>query len=611
MSSAGLPINTSVIVDIADAVGEPPVNLGLEYLGKCARASEFLGSPSDAASLALSSSTTLVTKNPSSSSNVSTVILNGIMDARNHVFDMMNRIATLYSSPQSANFTLPSNPFLKISALNSRRVSGGNISLSDSDAQSIGNDITFCLNLIRKQSRLGVASIPQSQDVVQLSSVEMSLRGFGGSGDNAVSLLSFVPAAVAGAGGPVSENSNIFSPLLSPLDFKNRIPKILFISSYSPSGRVEGSVVAWKRVPDASGYIIKRRDIFTSEEVSFSFSNDDISSKYVQIEDYVKSWILGFYDTVNPESIFAFLDSTTKSDAYYQYTVQCYQISKQPNDSIFNVGSTIANLTSVQKDSIRSMIVSFANSGSVSTTSVSPYPFLSEFFLGSSQYDWLLAGLNVRQSISRGDDADSTRKYSYLTADLLFIFQQMDRQKFVVPNNFNDIIANVQSSIVQFGISQVVQEIILETGISFFLGGGQSSILGLNASRFTSTRGNQILTTISSAIDPETATLDLDSLASNLSILLNMSDASFVSSLATGLSKVPSQAQSTPSEFSIPANFNEAPQTAALNSSDRFLSSLGSSNSHIVDLTTFDGISDMIRTIRIFSDIGLSKVAPT
>ena len=613
-SKGTLALNESTSVrnvrNIADAIGVPPADLGLTYLGNCARAAALLGNPSDAAARAMAGPQTVGTVSIGGFSSAafaaaiaSDLVRNGAMDARNRVFDVMNRVNAFCSRATNAGFIPPDNPFLEISRLSKSRAAGMELVVDVTTARSIELNIGAYLDLIRAEAE-GKINLGGTANSVQLSSVSISFEGYGGSGNPAVDLLSFVPDADA-------IKANRAAQALSVLDFRKRTPKALFSVSYNVGGFSSGNVVGWRRVPDASGYILKRRNVFTSEETSFTFSNDELRSKYDQVIDYVKSWVLCFYDTIDPGSIFAVLDSTLQPNAYYVYRVQCYQITNQLKGSVFSVDSTAVNMTGVQRDSVRERMRQFASQASSSPDAVSPYPFLAESMLGNSQYDWLLAGTNVRASIGRGDDRSLTRQYSYLAGQLEFVFSQMDRQLFVVPNNVNEIVGNINSEIGQFGVTQVIQEILQETGITFFFN-GRDSIEDVHFDR-VGTIGvgdSGIVSTVAAAIDPETATLDLRSLASNMSVLLGTTTPDFSTKILqpAGSSPVP-RIQSVPTEITVPVEFNSVNDGRA-EDPVQFLSALGDIDTDVADLTTFDGISKMIRTIRIFSDLGPNRGAP-
>jgi hypothetical protein len=233
------------------------------------------------------------------------------------------------------------------------------------------------------------------------------------------------------------------------------------------------------------------------------------------------------------------------------------------------------------------------------TEAVSPWPAFAQVLYGNSNYDWLLAAANVRASINRLDDTATTRKYSYLIAESTFLFQQADAGSLVMPSDMNDIITNISTAITKYGVSQVIQNLLDETCISYYYEGRDPQSDPHFTTSATSQNSN-LFNIIASTIDSDTATLDLKSLISNMSQLTRMSLSS-----ATSTSKNTSTSNASPSEISVSATGSSTNAQKA--ESQQFINELGDLRDATIDLQTFDGISKLMRTIRIISDYGPNR----
>jgi hypothetical protein len=181
----------------------------------------------------------------------------------------------------------------------------------------------------------------------------------------------------------------------------------------------------------------------------------------------------------------------------------------------------------------------------------------------------------------------------------------MDDDMFFVPKNIGDIIANVENGIMTFGVTQIIKEILQETGTLYHLE-GKDAKEDTHFDRLDeeSIMSSGVLKTVIGAIDPETATLDLNSLSSNLSSLLSK-NVSVDDSLS---SSAKSTSVSHPQEIVVPSDTNIISERRS-EDEIQFLQNVDNID-EIIDLTTFDGLSKFMRTVRIFSDIGPGRGAP-
>lgn len=489
-SAAG---NVDVIRDIADAIHTVPPVIDRKYLEKCQRAASYLKNVSNLEGRGTLSKPIV----PEDDSNDH--LRNLVFAARNSVFDA---VAEFDEILPSINLFIPNaapaieNPFAQISLLNAQRIGQEPINISDDEAADLVDSLGIFLTAVDSKNAQGFSD----QDLAHLSSVSISFEGFGGSGDSSLDLIQFVPDTTQVA-------QQKFDESLSIGDFSLRIPKIVFVIDYSPDGQLRGSIVAWRKVPDAAGYIVKRRNIFDGNEQTYTLTNENVQSSYVAIKEYVTTWALGFYDSLPDDSVYAWLDPGIASNAYYSYTVQAYQITNPAPGSIFSVETVASNLSSVQRLEVQRRLGSGESN---------PYPIVAEILLGNGNYDWILAGINIKQSIDRNDSQINRLGFSFLTTDLQFIFGMMDAGKFFVPKNVGDVIKNVSLFINKFGVSQTIQEIFQSIGILHtFDGVSPQENIYFERLGIGDITDSKIMSAVAASIDPETFILDPNNFARN------------------------------------------------------------------------------------------------
>jgi hypothetical protein len=604
--------NLSIINDIADAMHVPPITYTSEYYYRCQRAAAYLGKPV-ILSTGLAGASPLPVppnfQNPFGAillpwfspvlgvANANPNLRNAVMAARNNVFEIINKVNAFVARAKNGGFAPPDNPFVVIAEFNEQRTGWTAPDISPTLADDLVFNIGAYLDLLKADSEGKIDLTKSAYVTAQLSSVTLSLAGFGGSGDAASDLLRFIPDMDAVKVERARE-------ALSVLDFKKRIPKSLFTAEYAPDGEVKGVIVGWKRIADASGYVITRRNIFDGKTASYQVSNSQLVAIQTSLEQYLKTWVMSFYDNVPTNTIYSYLDSVVPGDGYFIYKIQAYQVQNQTNNTLFTVPTKPAPLLSQTRDQVRKLMQSLEGADVTTGDTISPYPVLAHLFLGDQKHDWILAGLNIRTSITRGDDRAATRKFSYLAAQLEFLLDQIQAGKFVVPTDITQVAQRVNDGIVKFGVTQVLQEILQETGILYYFEGKdpkQDTHFDKVGTSLPQT--SNLLSLVMAATDPETATLDLKALATNLPQLL-AGDYVGVSDVLGGSTPLPSQ----PKEVPVPEIDN--PTDAYSADEVQFLRRLGNLDENHVDLTTFDGISVFVRAIRIISDIGPSRGAP-
>jgi hypothetical protein len=638
--------NQKVVWDIAEVLGVPPVTIGQDYLDTCNKVAALLGVPSAAAqnTMKVAQLTQNVSIQPLLSIsralpiaagmsfpyvnvaapvfslshptdvNNSVGIRNGALQARNNVFDFVNRVSSFIAQATNQGLAPPDNPFVFISNLQAAREtrartlgnSGLGLDVSTTDADTLVFNIGAYVDLLTAQSQ-GKLDLTKTTNVAaQINSFTLSMDGYGSGGHTATDLMRFLPSA-----DEIRAQKDL--ELLAAFDFKKRQPKVVFTADYQPGEWLEGMVIGWKKIPDASGYILKRRGVFDQTEKSIQVSNKDLQTSMDHLRDYLNAHILTFYDTIDHNQVWAYLDNSTAPDQLYLYTVQAYQIQNDAKDQLFQVPLNPSNLSSPARAKVLSTLTQLAHQyygPGASADDINPWPIISLQLFGNSQFDWILAAVNGRASTNRHDSNADTRRFSYLGARLSHLLDFMDRGLFVAPKNINDAVKAVTESVNNFGVSQTIAEILHETGILYYFEGTEHpKPSGLNRAGTLNVGVSPLLSGIISAIDPETATLDLKTLGSNLPSLLHngglLTDRASITGLKLGHSGGNPNVHATPQEINVPdpsVTNDEVTQGDV-----QFLNQLPATADSVIDLTTYSGLSDLTRTIRLFADEGPNR----
>lgn len=597
-----------IVLDLIDLLQKPPPKITPEYIRIVQRVSSWVGAAGvvntadkdsrNAWQLSLfpeqSAGSGFGTTMSGPDLSSQETIRNAVSKARNDVLDVSTQVQKIIATSVTfgTGFIPSQNPFTQASMFNAGRLGYTAVSISDQEVADIAGNMRIYLDLLNRQT--GIWLDQQRDDAAQLSSATLSLEGFGGSGNTSVDLGRITPEQEA-----IKRQKALEA--LSVLDFKKRVPRVLFTAFYQPSeNRAQGIIVGLKRVPDASGYVITRRNIFEDKVTRYTVSNADMTRDTTRLASYVQTWILSFYDSVQKDQVITYLDTDYQPHRYYYYTVQAYQLQNTNVGSMFTTELAPAPFSQAQKAEMRRQISLLEPSG---PDQVSPYPIISQQLFGTPDNDWLLAALNTRASINRSEPKSQTRKYAYLSAQMDFLFAQADAGLFMVPKgrDFDPVKKNISDAISRFGVNQVIQNLLQETGAIFHFDGTEPN----EDSLFTKVGTidpdqSSLLLTVASAIDPETATLNMQTLASNMPTLtsgqVTLKKTQFVGNLKnTGFGGAQSQ------EIAVPGDVDGAPEINAT-SDIQFLQKVGNTSLKPVDLTTPEGLGTLMRAIRIYAD---------
>lgn len=421
-------------------------------------------------------------------------------------------IATLAAAK---GYLLPDNPLVQINQLNAGRRLFAPLGLSDSASDEM---VKAVVDLVEVATGFdaGTIKFDRSSPAAQLSSFDMSVDGMSTqTGDPLVDILGYQPDADF-----VKRKRALDS--LAKLDFSKRKPYLLFTADVVTNGRRQsGTIICWMKMRDASGYTIKRRDVFGIVDLpQISLTNESLNGSTADLlADDAFQQVLSFYDWVNRDDIFAFSDDSTHPDTLYSFSVNGVQRRAPATPFIFDVPASSLYLTVSQvellKQNIAGDISKFGSSAIAD--SISPYPALAQVVYGDPGYSWILAGCNILAAQRRGETAEHVRSLSYIGSRVDDILNAITAGNIVVPNDVNQIHNAVDNAISSFGVSQTMLSLLDGTGVTMFAA-GKDDPLGFKPTQESLESATGGLAKILGAIDPQSATIDPHTLAAALAV---------------------------------------------------------------------------------------------
>lgn len=625
--------NSDIVWAVADVLQTPPSVINNDYNNEAAWVASFLSVPvADAVrNNWLAGGVTVLTSITKSSSNLwswfkpvvtwwdqNEQVRTRGMQAQCNVLAFVERVTSWASQARSAGLDPPDDPFAQISALNAKR-SPKFARQRDLFSTQLADDLVFNMkayvDLIQAYNAGGIDLSTGQVNAAQLTHVQLSYDGLGGSGNTAADIKTFLPSLDA-------QKEEAARKALEVLDFSKRIPYVLFTADYVPQvgGSSQGVLVGWKKIADASGYVVKRHAVFNNLDTQFTVDNAAVSASTAALLPYAKTYTLSYFDNIDDKSVQIYCDSTAQQDEIYVYRIQGYQVQAPSDGIIFSVTTTPISFTTQAKNTIALYVQDMSYWPAYTITgwtasgqpiknyigfqeTISPWPAVSKYIYGDVNYDWILAAVNVRASMQRKDPIAVTRQYSYLTAHSDFLHQQAAAGKLVKPMDVSAVAAAVNDSIQKYGVEQTLQNILDETGITFYYEGRdpKEDAVFHRAGSDSQPVSSKLFDAIGSSIDPETATLDLKHLMSNV-----MNVYSF--QLWGGNASIGGVVSSNPTEVAMPDLDEKGPD--AQNPTE-FINQIGDLSDSTVDLTTFEGLSKLMRCLRIISDFGPNRLQPT
>jgi hypothetical protein len=523
--------------------------------------------------------------------------------ARKNLLQFTEDVSAFATQAKNSGFSPPDNPFVEIMRLNSlRKKKDKQINVTESDAANIIFNIQVYVDLLEAKDQGAINLDAGVFNSAQLEHITLSYSGLGGSGNNAADLMKMLPDAD-------DLKAKKAHDALAVLNFSRRVPRAIFTAEYNPS-RDDGSqgiLLGWKKIPDAAGYIVKRHSVIANQDVEFDLPNETISKNESYME-YARAYILNFYDNIKPESVCLFLDDNAPEDDFQIYRIQAYQVRKENSTSIIPSNFVAMNLSGQQKLDISNRMKELdpGDIEKLGEETISPWPVIAEQILGDASLDWVLAASNIRNAIDKNELRTISRKFSYLNAHYKFLLEQSDAGKLVRPVDMSQVRDAISKSISTFGITQTIEALLQETGILYYFDARDSrEDTTFDRAGTLDFSNSGIIGTVVSAIDPENATIDLRSLATNLAQVLSdgkLED--YKTSINVSVHKFDG---SKPEEIGMePGAVNDKMAESGM----RFVSRLDEMSDNIVDLTTFDGISKFMRVIRVMSDFGPNRIQP-
>lgn len=625
----GLTDNQHIVMDIADVMGIPPQYIDDTYLSLCKKVCSLLGiSPEITAGLqSLAGIQKIlpigieIVHAPAAAvdeDDSQVAIMNAALGLRNRVYSFIDDVTSFITHATNSGLVPPSNPFVVISELDAKRRNAmgmivqnagtefmpqGNSAFPIQVDKTTADDIVFNIGafvqllLAQKNGTLDLSTVAK-RAAAQISSFSFSLDGFGSSGDTAVDLLRFIPSA-----DELRAQKNI--ELLASFDFSKRVARLVFVCDYIAAGQKLGSIIGWKKIADASGYILKKKNVFDITQQEIYLSNDVLVALGESLRDYVQTFVMSFYDRIDQRNVCLYLDQGVSQDSCYQYSVRGFQNQKQSQGQLFTVASTPNSFVSVTRAKVESTLTDLAKKyfgQSATSDDINPWPVLSEQIFGDSRFDWVLSAVNSRISINRGDAFEDSRKFYYLGARLSDLLTMMDRGLFVVPNDVNAVVTNVNNSISNFGLSQTVGELLSDSGIIYYFEGSEEVIpSGFSRAGTMTVDTSPLLKAVFSAVDTDNAILDLRALGTNIPSILNSSRSAESFQGNTELPVV-TNVRAAAQELTVP-DIGQI-STVVAQGDVQYIGSVPSADDSRVDLMTFEGLSKLIRTVRLFADAG-------
>lgn len=420
---------------------------------------------------------------------------------RGAVLERISNIGEVIKIASSRGFVLPSSPFQTLEQINLRRriFNPLVIELQDTLLEAAAK-----LSRVTVEYNDGKISF-ERKPAYQLTSYEVSVDGLvPQSGDALVDILGYQPDADF-----IKRKRALDS--LAKLDFTKRKPYMLFTADY------DGSVlIAWSKMPDASGYRVSKRDVFAGVKAPDSIvSNDEIMKQTkLLLEDDRVYQVLSFYDWLDHSDVMMYVDRTLNPDSLYSFRVSGVQKKAPGTPFIFDVPTSALFMSPALVDQVATAVRAEAQSFGRDPSLISPYPALAEAVYGDPSLGWMLAGCNTVAAIRRDDTRDFIRSLSFIGSTVDGLISAGRSGKLVVPSDIGTVSRSVEDSVAAFGISQTITAVLDGLGLTEFISGKDDA---LTAGAVGLDRSTSSLARVLSVIDPATATLDPKVLLSTLS----------------------------------------------------------------------------------------------
>lgn len=483
---------------------------------------------------------------------------------RNRVLSKITDIRQSVEPLKNRGVFLSDDPFLDIENFVEERRNG----ISDQPSSGRADQT------ISQISELVIVSQAETSAVPQISSLSFSVDNLKTTNSRQLTTEMLVPSNLMYRDVTVRDT-------LGSLDFKKRIPKMIATLDYVVDRVSRGTIIIWKNMADATGYLLTRHDVFRNKDKEIFLGKEQLKTDSEKLRDYVMLWALKFYTNLPFDSCCVYLDEDVSRDTIYTYVVKGSRAHLPSNSSLFSIETTRTVLSPLILASIETDLKqtsSLFSNGFVDM--ISPYPAISRMLFNDESFDWLIAAVNVKDLIEKKAPSEKIRDFSYIGGKFSAVSEQIRAGNFIIPKNPAKIAENVRQFVSSFGISQTLIEIFEKTGIIYYLDGDGTS--PVPSSR------NDMVVKILSSIDPENATVNIKDLLLNLYVAVSRSSSAASSTRAA--------------ELEITNPDSEDIQ--------QFFSKIADLSSDTIDLSTFEGINRFVRVLRSYFDRSPKNIVP-
>jgi hypothetical protein len=348
----------------------------------------------------------------------------------------------------------------------------------------------------------------------------------------------------------------------SALDFSSRRPQLLFFASHPDDRRK--AVLCWRRMPDASSFIVSTHDVVSNTDVEAVVSAATADKAAADLSAKLAPLIALYGSPL----VQAHIQDVESSSVISCRVVATQDASRRFFSSLSSVRHERVMLGTAQQQTIRDSIAADAERLNFSQEDVSIYPYLSEAIYGVRDYDWIIASTHFL--FVKGSGAVDADRFSYLEARASMLVGSF--LNIWVPSSIDDFSDLVSSSISSVGVLTTMLDVLKSTGVTVSAGVGADVETVEDAVLASDTIAKAF-----AAVDPETATMDPSTLLANLTSSYKM--------------KSVSRGRVGSIDVAMDDSTNQAMLTELLASIDP-----------LVDLTTFDGVSAFMRVLRAFYD---------
>jgi hypothetical protein len=292
---------------------------------------------------------------------------------------------------------------------------------------------------------------------------------------------------------------------LSGLTFSKRRPRALFLCERKHDGKVS-LVLGWRRMKDATGYMVRARDVFQDELEEFDAGPAAFSSLDPGVVDFYRRNVAPLFPSLTENDVALFEVDGVRENCLAAMSVRAYQKISSGKNDLFRAKVNRLSVTEKDLGAIGSEMARFAGS---SLNDVTPYPFIADFLYGDSSLGWMLAGLNTVASFERGEGLESVTSYSYLGARFTTVSALIKAGKFFVPVDKDEAVKRFDSSVSNFGLARTLAEVLEKCGVLFFFDERENfDVSSLMFDTEAASLETSLLSTMIEAIDPSSSMVD-------------------------------------------------------------------------------------------------------